>query len=243
MGAPTLSDLHWNHLLQVPFENLDIPLGYPIELSLNAVFKKIVSRRRGGFCYELNYAFSLLLNALGFDLSLLSAQVFNDGVYGPPFDHMLLLVRLGKDRWIADVGFGDSFRQPLPLDSGVVKQGGVQYQIEKRNDEQHILSQKKGKEGWIPQFIFTLEDHPFEAFRSMCRYHQTSPESSFTQKSVCSIATQEGRVTFSNGRWITSFEDNREEKQIRDPFELRSLLRLHHGVELPKSALVERLLK
>ena len=107
--------LHRAHLLAVPFENLDIPLGRPIELSVPAFYDKIVRRRRGGFCYELNGLFGWLLRQLGFGVTLLSARVYHLGEPGPDFEHALLLVEAGE-RLIADVGFGDSFIEPLALE-------------------------------------------------------------------------------------------------------------------------------
>ncbi len=113
--------MHLAHLLSVPFENLSIHWRgihwrEPIILGDEALFEKIVRRRRGGFCYELNGLFAALLRELGFSVKMLSAEVADaEGNFGPPFDHMALLVTL-EDRWLADVGFGDSFREPLLLD-------------------------------------------------------------------------------------------------------------------------------
>src|SRR5215216_6410072 len=91
--AAALRELHRAHLLAVPFENLDIHLGRPIVLEQQALFAKIVTRRRGGFCYELNGLFALLLRDLGFDVTLLAAGVARaDGSFGPEFDHLTLLV-------------------------------------------------------------------------------------------------------------------------------------------------------
>src|SRR5215207_11196611 len=91
--ATTLRELHRAHLLAVPFENLDIHLGRPIVLDQDALFDKIVTRRRGGFCYELNGLFALLLRELGFEVTLLAAGVARaDGGFGPEFDHLTLLV-------------------------------------------------------------------------------------------------------------------------------------------------------
>jgi N-hydroxyarylamine O-acetyltransferase len=115
-AAETLRHLQLAHLLSVPFENLSIHSHQPIVLDDEALFDKIVSRRRGGFCYELNGLFAALLRALGFDTRMLSASVANaKAEWGPEFDHMTLLVTL-EQRWLADVGFGDSFIEPLPLD-------------------------------------------------------------------------------------------------------------------------------
>ena len=109
----TLQALHEAHLLAVPFENLDIALGRAIVLDEASLWTKIVEHHRGGFCYELNGLFAQLLLALGFQVDLLSAAVAREtGGFGPDFDHLTLLVHLEQD-WLADVGFGESFRQPL----------------------------------------------------------------------------------------------------------------------------------
>ncbi len=113
----TLRQLHHAHLHTIPFENLDIGLGRPIVLNEAALFDKIVIRRRGGFCYELNGLFAAMLRELGFDVTLLSAEVAReDGGYSPPFDHLTLMVKINGTAWLADVGFGASFLEPIPLD-------------------------------------------------------------------------------------------------------------------------------
>ena len=109
LNAETLRGLQAAHLLAVPFENLSIHAKQPIVLDDDALFTKIVERGRGGFCYELNGLFAALLRALGFKVEMLSAGVANaEGGFGPDFDHMALMVTL-DERWLADVGFGDSF--------------------------------------------------------------------------------------------------------------------------------------
>src|SRR5439155_2799294 len=108
--------LHRAHLLAVPFENLSIHLGEPISLAPEDLFDKIVTRRRGGFCYELNGAFALLLEALGARVARLAARVYGDGRPGPPFDHLALAVYLDGGPWLADVGFGRHTTYPLRFD-------------------------------------------------------------------------------------------------------------------------------
>ena len=137
--APTLETLralHLAHLYAVPFENLDIHIGRKIILDEEKLFDKIVSHRRGGFCYELNGLFAALLRALSFDVTLLAAGVWNlaHQRFDPEFDHLCLLVRL-EERWLADVGFGDTFREPLRLDDpGEQIQNGKAYRIERDGD-------------------------------------------------------------------------------------------------------------
>src|SRR5215211_5668577 len=117
--AQTLRGLHLAHMFSVPFENLDIGLGRPIRLSEEALWEKIVVQRRGGFCYELNGLFAWLLTQLDFDVTYLNARVYNrQGQLGIDFDHLALLVQIPHQsgRWLVDVGFGDSFNEPLDFE-------------------------------------------------------------------------------------------------------------------------------
>src|SRR6267378_5799100 len=87
-----LRRLHRRHLVSLPFENLDIHLHRPIILNRAAFYHKIIKHRRGGFCYELNGSFAVLLKKLGFKVSMLSARVARrSGGFSPDFDHMTLL--------------------------------------------------------------------------------------------------------------------------------------------------------
>jgi len=120
LDAEALRGLHRAHLMAVPFENLSIHLGDPISLNEADLIDKIVGRRRGGFCYELNGAFACLLERLGAVVRRVSARVYgDDGTPGPPFDHLALVVRLpdGTGPWLADVGFGSHSTYPLLADA------------------------------------------------------------------------------------------------------------------------------
>src|SRR5215831_2035740 len=102
-SAAALRALHKDHQLTVPFENLSIHLDEPISLNDADLIDKIVARRRGGFCYELNGAFALLLEALGFEVRRVAARVYGSDGLGPPFDHLALVGRdAGGARWLAD---------------------------------------------------------------------------------------------------------------------------------------------
>ena len=89
--AAGLRALHLAHQLTVPFENLDIHLAEPISLEERDLIDKIVRRHRGGFCYELNGAFALLLEALGAQVSRVAARVYGQASLSPPFDHLALV--------------------------------------------------------------------------------------------------------------------------------------------------------
>ncbi|MBA2501316.1 MAG: arylamine N-acetyltransferase [Pyrinomonadaceae bacterium] len=232
-AAETLRDLQIAHLLTVPFENLSIHAKQPIVLNDGALFDKIIRRRRGGFCYEANGLFAALLRALGFNVAMLSAGVANaEGDFGPDFDHMALMVTL-EQRWLADVGFGDSFREPLLLDERSEQvQGGRAYRIVP--DGTHlILMQRDGADEWKAQYRFTLQTYEYSDYAGMCHYHQTSPQSHFTQQRVCSRATEGGRVTLSEMRFIeTSESGERQKHTLTSQEEYVAVLREHFGIRL-----------
>ena len=231
---PTLAnliELHRTHLLNVPFENLDIHLGRPIVLDGDKIIHKIVERRRGGFCYELNGAFCSLLRALGFEVSMLSAAVAGDeGSYGQPFDHMALLVELDEP-WLADVGFGDSFREPLRLtDREEQQQGDEAYRL---SDAGEYLILERCEAGvWNAQYRCTLQHYNLEDYSGMCHYHQTSPESPFTQRRTCTRATPDGRITVTGLRLITTIRGDKQERELAGDDEWRAALGQHFGIEL-----------
>ena len=229
--AETLRALQVAHLLAVPFENLSIHAKEPIVLTDDALFSKIVERRRGGFCYECNGLFAALLRELGFDVAMLSAEVASaEGDFSPPFDHMTLLVSL-EQRWLVDVGFGDSFREPLRLDErGDQAQGSRAYRI-RRDDPYLILMQRSGADEWRAQYRFTLQPYEYADYAERCRYHQTSPQSHFTRNRICSLATKEGRISLSEMRFITTSENGeRQEQTLTSPAEYDAILRERFGI-------------
>ena len=228
--AETLRALHIAHLQTVPFENLSIHAGEPIVLEDRALFEKIVERRRGGFCYEANGLFAALLRALGFDVSMLSAEVAGKegGSYSPPFDHMALMITL-EQRWLADVGFGDSFLEPLLLDQQTEgRQADDTFKIMQDGDYQIVM--RREADEWKPNYRFTLQPYEYEAFAEMCHYHQTSPESHFTQKRICSRATETGRITLSDMRLIETRAGQRQERTLTSQTEFDSILSERFGI-------------
>lgn len=235
-SSQTLQKLHEAHLLAVPFENLSIHYGQPIILQEEALFNKIVNRRRGGFCYELNGLFAWLLRQLGFRVSLLSAGVANDsGGFSPEFDHMILLIhQVSGSDWLADVGFGDSFLHPLRFEADLAQEdaNGRMYRLHRapaQNDEkpEYWLMQQLNDGKWESQCRFTLQPYLLSDFEKRCIYQQISPESHFTQRRICSLATTTGRNSLSDLRLITTILGNREERVLQSEEEyLETLARL-----------------
>jgi N-hydroxyarylamine O-acetyltransferase len=230
--ATTLHDVHRAHLFTVPFENLDIGLGHKIICEERSFLRKIVDRRRGGFCYELNGAFAALLRELGFKVTLLSARVPREnGSNAPEFDHLALRVDL-EEPWLVDVGFGDSFLEPLRLEPGIEQeQDGRKFRITAQGGVRQV--EQSGPRGdWKGQYCFTLIPRRLDEFAPMCHYHQTSPESHFTQKSLCSKAVPGGQVTLSDRRLVITRNGAREERLLNSEQEWHSALWEYFGVVL-----------
>ncbi|GAA2748672.1 arylamine N-acetyltransferase [Kitasatospora cinereorecta] len=227
--AASLAVLQEAHLRAVPFENLAIHLGEPIVLEPAALLDKLVARRRGGFCYELNGAFAELLRALGFRVELLGARVFGDGRLGPPFDHLALRVDLAEP-WLVDVGFGRFSHRPLRLDvrDGQQDPGGV-FTVTAHGPDLDVAMDGS------PQY--RLDPRPYELadFVPTCWWQATSPASHFTRSTTCSRLTDDGgRITLSGSRLIrTSAGGEREERVLTDPESLAAY-RAHFGVELDR---------
>ncbi len=224
----TLAELQVAHLLAVPFENLDIVAGIPVSMELDAIWDKVVRRRRGGFCYELNGLFAQLLEALGYPVTLLSAQVLHsDGRESHEYDHLTLRVDLDEP-WLVDVGYGDVFRDPMPLRPGseFVDALGRTYRLRVDGEDWELSDEE-------PQYRFTLTPRAFAEFEPMCRWQQTeSPW--FTGHRMCTIATPDGRVTLLDDRLIVHAGGERTEREV-DEGEVPVLLSTLFGVELGRS--------
>jgi len=231
----TLRDLHRAHMFTVPFENLDIHLGRPILCDESRFLHKIVHEHRGGFCYELNGAFAALLRASGFEVTLLSARVSRaDGSASPEFDHLALRVDIpgSNSPWLADVGFGDSFLEPLQLQPNLEQpQIGRVYRITEIEGALHM--QVKADHTWKSQYSFTPLPRHLSDFAPMCHYHQTSPDSHFTRQRICSLATRKGRITLSDFKLIETHHGKRDERALPGEQQWRATLKELFQIDLP----------
>jgi N-hydroxyarylamine O-acetyltransferase len=231
LDAGTLADLHRAHQLAVPFENLSIHLGEPISLDEADLADKIVGRRRGGFCYELNGAFACLLERLGAQVTRVAARVYGDGGQpGPPLDHLALLVRLpdGTGPWLADVGFGSHSSHPLRADSRAwqTDPGGRFLITDAPGGDLDVA-----KDGQM-QYRIETRERVLDDFVPTCWWQQTSPLSHFTQSVVCSRLTEDGRISISGQRLIRTVAGQRIEEDLPGDQAVLAAYREHFGFDL-----------
>jgi len=228
----SLATLQLTHLQRVPFENLDIGWGVSIVLGLDAVLDKVVERRRGGYCYELNSAFGALLATLGYGVEYVSARVARrEGGFGPDFDHLALVVQADGQRVpaLVDVGFGDGSRAPLPLVHEREQPDGMR-RVRVVRDGDEWSYEEDGGDGWQVRYRVDPRPRELREFAAMNEWQQSSPDSPFVARTICSLLTPTGRITVSAGRLIVSEGTERSERELHDD-ELESILRERFGIE------------
>lgn len=228
----TLRALHLAHLYTVPFENFDLAAQRPLVLEVDRLFDKVVRRRRGGVCFELNALFYHLLSAIGFEVRMLSAEVyFPHPLARSDFDHMLLVVELER-RWMADVGFGGAFREPILLDE-------TRPQCEKDRafrvvpaGAHRVLWMHLPDMGWVKLYRFAQEPRSPDDFAGMCHFHEARPDSHYVRNRICALPNPGGCVTVFNDALIFAENGGRRLVPLRTEEKLREALHRHFGIVL-----------
>ncbi|WP_430784430.1 arylamine N-acetyltransferase family protein [Actinoplanes sp. G11-F43] len=218
-APPALPELHRAHLRAVPFENLSLD---HVSLDPGDLYDKIVRRRRGGFCYELNGLFALLLTELGHSVTRLAARVYGSERLGPPYDHLVLVV---DDRWLVDVGFGDHSTFPLSWHSRTDQDDpGGRFRLEDTGDgDVRVL--RDGR----PAYLIETRPRDLADFAATCWFQRTNPDSHFTRKTICTRLTPDGRVTISDHTLIVTEAGTRAET-VLDDTELAAAYRDRFGI-------------
>ncbi len=220
-----LLKLHQQHVYQVPFENLDVYLKRHFDLELEKVYQKVVTHKRGGFCYELNLLFNWLLNEIGFSSRIIAARIYDEqGTLGPPFDHMSVYVKTNK-AFLADVGYGDLFVVPLEIKSGIQYDGQNYFRIDKINENDYLLSISADGLVFQKRYLFNLDIVHSKDFNSICFGKQTNPNSHFVKNLVCTKPTQSGRITIFNEKLIEKNNRQKTETLIEGNESLKNFLR------------------
>ncbi|EGD55045.1 arylamine N-acetyltransferase family protein [Gordonia neofelifaecis] len=236
----TLRDLHRAHVTSIPFENLEIIAGRPILLDLESVQRKLVTRRRGGYCFEHVTLLAAALERLGFRFTALSGRVIlGDGAPETrPATHALLVVEFDDGtRYLCDVGFGRGPLEPLPLiDGAEVNQGGWRFRLSTSPvgdlfASEHWTLWQLGEE-WVGRASFTL--HPQFPIDYAVGNHfvSTSPRSPFTARTFVQYFDEHVHQTLDGTTWTTESPDGTAQSRQLSPAELPDLLADVFGIEL-----------
>jgi N-hydroxyarylamine O-acetyltransferase len=222
----TLFRLHEAHVFNVPFEDIDIHYKKRLSLKKEDLFDKVVNHNRGGFCYELNYLFHLLLTEFGFKSTIISCRIFtSEGFVGPEFDHMAIIIDSGK-QWLLDVGFGDLFIQPIELIENKIQFDGRNYfKIEKNNELGYVLLMSSNQTEFEKKYTFTVISRNIEDFEDLCIDKEINPNSYFVQNTICTRPTPKGRMTIFNNKFIEKINHSKSELSIENDDHLKQILK------------------
>ncbi|MGE0688866.1 MAG: arylamine N-acetyltransferase [Dehalococcoidia bacterium] len=230
----TLRALQFHHVTTVPFENLDVQMGRRVRLDLPHLEDKMVSQRRGGYCFEQNTLFQQVLKQIGFEVEPFEAQVRVARRNGPR-THMLLHVPLDGRHYIADVGFGNSAPlEPLLLSGVVQKQFGQRYRIV-RSGRERVL-QLWHKHNWLDLYAFVPDPRLPADFEMGNWYTSTHEDSGFVQALVVQLLTPEERYVLRNLTYQVWRGEGVAEERVIEKTELIPLLRERFGLEVPPDA-------
>lgn len=232
--AATLRDVHRAHATAIPFENLDIQMGLPIDLRPAALERKLVRGGRGGYCFEQNSLLQAALRAIGFAPLACEARVLDGGAAPTPRTHMLLVVPVAAGRWLCDVGFGgDTPLEPVPLDGTAVEQGGACYRVAASTPG--LVLQADLGAGWTDQYAFELTPrHPID-FEVANWYTSTHPESRFVRRLTAQLRTATGSKVLRDLQWTVRAGTTVERRELPRA-ELEPLLAAELGLRLPAGA-------
>jgi N-hydroxyarylamine O-acetyltransferase len=236
----TLKALHRAHVAAIPFENLDVILGRGVDIDLDRIVDKLVRCRRGGYCYEHGLLFAAALERLGYRLTRILARTGDPAQDPRPRSHLLSVVELDGQRWLADVGFGSGLLEPVPLVSGgTYPQGDWTYRVTRGDDGYWRLADRRGS-GWVT-IISIAEEWTYPVDVAVANHHtSTAPTSPFVQRPIV-VRKDEHVVRGLDGRRFGVSDPRRtvEERAVTDEEYGEVLSEL--GIPLP-SAEVRRLI-
>ncbi len=231
----TLNKLHICHAMNVPFENLDVFYKKPPQLDEASLYNKIVKNKRGGYCFEMNGIFSIVLKRLGFKVTDLLAKVFVEGIGYTAKTHQVILVEINGRKWVVDVGFGnDGLLAPLRLEENTdQKQYAHVYNLIKEPQYGYLLRKKTGDK-YNNLYAFTLEECRPEDFIMSNHFTATYPESFFLLMRMCTMPTKEGRITLTDTHFKVIENGDIKETEIKNEEEFRTCLKDYFRLDLEK---------
>ncbi|MBD5778957.1 arylamine N-acetyltransferase [Pelagicoccus sp. NFK12] len=241
-AKPTLAclkQLHRLHEQNIPFENLDVLLGKQISIEIPSIFEKLVTQKRGGYCFEQNTLFAAVLTAIGFEVSPMLARVRwmapADAV--TPLSHMILRVETEHGPQLADVGFGGvGLVEPIALDHRAPQHLDFEPRRIVHRDK-HLVHQIKLGEEWADVYQFIPEAVAPIDLDIGNWFSFTHPKARFRNSLLVAQLKETGRIIIADTEFIErDWRGNATRTQIKSQAELQSILSEQYRLQLPKDA-------
>ncbi|KMZ13663.1 Arylamine N-acetyltransferase [Candidatus Burkholderia humilis] len=243
--APTLDTLRALHLLHpqaIPFENLDVLLGRPVRINLSSIQKKLVTNKRGGYCYGNNLLFRSVLEALGFRVRSYAGRVLwgrDADAPMPSRTRMLLVVEIEHTRFLADVGFGGmTLSAPIVLQTGleqITPHGAFRLEAAHTRDSElpaYVL-QTLIDGHWKPIYHFDLDPQYQSDYEMSNHFVSTYPESVFVHNLLAARLAPGIRYGLFNRAFSVHDEREGTHKLELNVDELRRALADEIDIRLP----------
>ncbi|TYR81628.1 arylamine N-acetyltransferase [Priestia megaterium] len=227
-----LKAIHRQHLLHIPFENLDIHLGRDLSMNPEKIFEKIVINQRGGLCFETNSLLYAVLKTLGYEVDYISASFWNEEkqAWNDECTHLALHVRLNDQSYLVDVGIGGGFFEPLLIQHRYVYiDSNGTYRVVNQDDRWLV---QERKEKWEDLFKFSLKRRELKDFEAACHYYEQHPESFFRQKKICSRSTESGKISLSSNTLKITTGSHKSETPILSDEEFNEALEKYFQIVL-----------
>jgi|LSQX01.3.fsa_nt_gb N-hydroxyarylamine O-acetyltransferase len=229
-----LKQLQFCHLFSIPYENIDIVSDKPIKLDVDSLFEKIIVKRRGGYCFELNGLFGALLSALGFNVTDCMARFLKGETEIPMRRHRVLKVKCPDGSFLCDVGVGIACPiYPVRLDTEEIQHiGNEQYKITYDNFLGTIINQcYKGV--WDRFFSFTDEPQLDIDYIMPSFYCEKHPNSIFNKSDMLAILNEYGEKHSISGSQLTYWDkDGKHKATIEDDNMRKAVLLKYFGIDL-----------
>lgn len=234
-NVETLRALHHAHLLAIPYENFDVQFGTPLGVAPEDAFDKIVTRRRGGWCYEMNGLFGWALNEIGFDVTRIASGVGRGGAPGIPGNHLVVKAMLDGEAWIADVGLADGPRDPYPVRVHEFMAAGFAARVEDLGEGGWRLHNHPY--GAAPYYDFNLTRADETVLAASCLAIQTNPDSPKKLNALAIRHIPDGYLQL-RGRVLREIgiEGVRNERLLESADDLVAVLRERFNLDLPQAA-------
>ena len=231
----TLTALHRAHILTIPFENLDVQLGNPPGQDPDAIHAKLVTARRGGWCYEQNGLFAQALTALGFDVTRLSAGVMRE-VRGQEAmgSHLCLKVSIDSVPYLVDVGFGSIQIAPLPLTELAWAEVPLTGRILRTADGYWRYAIETGPTPMSYDFRDVPADEALLA--ELCAWQGSDPESLFVQNLLVQQRTADGHRMLRGKVLTETGPEGSAERELESADELVAILSDLFNLDMPEVA-------
>lgn len=230
----SLNALIWRHQTHVPFEDLNSSLlKRPVSLEIPALYDKVVLRRRGGYCFELNALFGRLLLDLGFDVRAVFCRVVRGRDFLPPCAHQGLVVSLEGTLYFCDVGFGG----PMPGGAVPVEDGrealvhGERFRVDRFDDHWWTLSRLTSEGVWEAVLQFNTFPQLPQEFIAVNQKWSTDPEALFVRQVLVNLRTEDGALSITGDVFTRRDRNGVHTEKIPDGDALRRLLRDQFGME------------